>query len=119
MNPKIEGHTLKKFLEAVERGKVLHQGPFTRQAWKEALFSEMKEFMKEPCQKCDFEGGCFGCNGLQNGQFARFRAEILDAVVIGYRFVQFLDGIVAAGSGENRQDKAISDEKIAMEHDPR
>lgn len=112
-----EPHALKIFLDAVGRGKALHPGPFTRQELKEALLSELKEFMAEPCQKCDFDGGCLGCDGLRNGQLARFRVEILDIVVVGYRFVQFLDMVIADGKG--KQNGAVSDEKKAMDFNPR
>ncbi len=118
MNPQSEAHMLKILLDAVERGKEMHSGPFTRQEWKEALLSEIKEFLDEPCQKCDFEGGCVGCNGIDNGQLARFRDEILDIIVVGYRFVQFLDSVIAESKGDDKQGQAISDEKKAMEYDP-
>jgi len=94
MNPQNEVRTLSKFIQSIERGKELHPGPFSRQLWKDALLSEINEFMAEPCQKCDFEGGCFGCNGLDNGQLAKFRAEIMDIAVVAYRFGQMLDEII-------------------------
>ena len=111
MDPKNEVHALSKIIKAVERGKELHPGPYTRQEWKKALLSEINEFISEPCQKCDFEGGCIGCNGMDRGQLAKFRSEIMDIAVVAYRFGQMLDEIIT------EKEKQLSRE--AMEHDPR
>jgi hypothetical protein len=89
-----EMNALKEFLGAVERGKELHPGPFSKIEWKGALLSEIAEFTREHCRECGFVGSCVGCKGMENGQFLKYRDEILDVAVAAYRFAEFLNGLI-------------------------
>ena len=112
MNPQTEARCLKIFFDAVDRGKKLHPGPFSRNEWKEALLKEIKEFEAEKCYECGFGGAyCGGCRGIDNKQLTEYRNEALDIAVVAYRMVCYLDEII-----ENDE---IRIEKEAMEHDPR
>lgn len=93
MNPKIEARQFKKLMDAVERGKKLHHGPYTREQWEEGLGEEIEEMRDGncggiKCTECLDKRGCIE-------PLKAYRSEVQDVAVVAYRFGIFLDEMIA------------------------
>jgi len=99
VNPSKEMGGLLKFLHAVERGKELHPGLYTKKQWEDDLNEEIDE-MKGP-DSCE-EIICEECLILMDGclsecveELKAYRSEVMDVCVVAYRYGQFLDEMIA------------------------
>ncbi len=90
MNPKIEGHTLKEFLDAVERGKKLHPGPYSFcEEWLFDLREEWSEIWDAYAE------------AISSGKWGHFFDELMDLIVIGYRIIEIKNDILKELENEN------------------
>lgn len=93
---------LLKFIEAIERRKLLHLGPLTKREMQDNLLFELGEWMKEPCYECKFWQGCGTCPNGDN--LKRYHKEIINIAVAAYYFMEYLGNFLS--------------EKKAWEHTP-
>jgi hypothetical protein len=86
MKPVSELQGFMKFIQAVERGKELHQGPFTIHELYSALMAEVTELV----EAYELTLSAMADLGVSEYPMARVASEATDVAVVAYRFAEFL-----------------------------
>lgn len=94
MNPQTEARQFKRFMDAVDRGKELHPGPYTPDEWQRDLVKERLEADAEICSlacfRCGFTEGSPDCIA----KLKRRQSELLDEAVVSYRSSMAMDDTI-------------------------
>ena len=94
MNLEKEMDGLLEFLQAIERGKLLHPGLLGNHAWQLALEAEIEEYKSERCSECsECDDRCSSVSQIV--RLKNFMGEVTDIAVVAYRYRLFLAELIA------------------------